>query len=82
MSSLTRDQRLARQDRDQGDPDDEVFIATTENSASHQVYHDDKGCRHMRGQDGQTTTRRAAQIRWLAPCLNCVIETAGNGGSR
>lgn len=66
----TREERLDRQDRDPGDLDDDVV-------ATQRAYHDDDGCIHVQKADEQKInrdlTRREAQLRWLAPCSDCVL---------
>lgn len=66
----TREERLERQDLDTGDPDDDVV--TTQ-----RAYHDDPNCSHVE-KAGESQIRRdldrnGAQLRWLAPCWDCVL---------
>lgn len=66
----TREERLDRQDRDPGSPDDGVV--TTQ-----RTYHDDPDCRHVEKADAgkirDDLDRSGAQLRWLAPCQLCVL---------
>lgn len=81
---LTRDQRLAWQAYDPGDPDDEVWINTKPGTGRVVTYHDTLDCTGAKGgtiAEFEPRTRRAAQLRWTAPCRQCVIpvETPRGG---
>lgn len=68
----TREDRLARQQRDPGDPEDDVY--TARNSP---YYHDDRDCKRLKqvaDDDVSSDTRAAEQRRWKAPCLWCVLD--------
>lgn len=67
-----RDQRLQRQERDSGAPDDDVYSA-----GGSVVYHDDRDCIRLKKVDDEnveTDTRAAEQRRWKSPCLWCVLD--------
>lgn len=76
MSSLgtnrpKREDRIARQERDPGAPDDDVY------SADHSVIYHERDCKRLEQVDDEKIskdTRAAEQRRWKAPCLWCIIE--------
>lgn len=75
MRATTREERLARQERDDGDGDDTVVLAVGErHTANVTVYHEDADCSRLHECETRETTREAAQRRWLAPCLCCVLD--------
>lgn len=70
---LTRDERIARQAEDDGDPDAPVYLAQGGAYGSH-FYHDDQDCPKLKKTDAiAEVTRRAAQLKWRAPCSECVL---------
>lgn len=80
MSSLTRDDRLERQNLDDGDPEDTVFTGrhAPGNSGEH-IYHDDPDCNRIRQDELKEWTRREAKLHWKAPGLCCVVDGSEEG---
>lgn len=77
QQTVSREERLARQERDDGAPDDDVY---RKRSHPIRVYHDDRDCHILVQSPGEpkTETRAAAQRAWRAPCRWCVLgETFG-----
>lgn len=86
MSKPTRDERMRRQDHDDGDPDDTVYFvprrkrettgpASTKPRGS--TYHEDPSCQAISrsgAEDPKETTRRDAKAKWLGPCTKCVLD--------
>lgn len=66
MTSITREDREQRIARDDGDPDDQVWIGAGE------VYHS-RICQsvHRGRPDFQVSTRAGAHQRWRGPCKAC-----------
>lgn len=73
-SGYTRQRRVDRQALDDGDPDDRVWFRS-----KGAVYHATRECAASQAGDRQPQpgTRRAAQRRWLAPCLHCILDSFG-----
>lgn len=74
---MRRDERLRRQEFDDGDPDDEVAVGKTNGGSGPTHYHDNGDCPRLRGyENGEvvTVTRAAAQQRWRAPCTKCTVD--------
>jgi len=77
MSNVTREDLLARQDLDPGDPEDRVFVAAagspgSETRTTPRTYHDTRDCQNLDGVD--ESTRAAEQQRWRGPCKVCVLD--------
>lgn len=75
---MKREDRIARQDYDDGDPDDDVFHRLRSKRNTAYAYHEDRECREMASVPDdavEVITRRAAQHKWLAPCEFCVLES-------
>lgn len=71
----TREDRIQRQELDDGDPDDEVHTGP-----GSPIYHDDRDCQRLKqvaDDEIGTDTRRAEQRRWHAPCSWCVLDDVG-----
>lgn len=71
MVYLSADERLERQELDDGDPGDEVYFGVGEWS---KMYHEDRGCQYFDSATVKSGARKAAQKRWLAPCSGCVLD--------
>lgn len=73
----TREQRLARQEHDDGDPETEVWYRSAHSRGGRaSVYHADPECYQILDPEKYTAdTRRAAKLRWLAPCQVCVLKS-------
>lgn len=71
--SLTREERLERQDLDLGDPDDTVHIQKNGISTASKAYHDDPECDRINRdkEDLEDMSREEAQVRWRHPCGDC-----------
>jgi hypothetical protein len=81
--SLSREERIAAQDGDHGDPDDDVFVSnqTTSSSGTYK-YHNTRECRALAtlpDEDVWELPRSGAQRRWLAPCNYCILGSHGYG---
>lgn len=87
---MNRDERLDRQAHDDGGMDDTVWycpsysergdgkpLPTAQQSPGGEVYHADTDCPRLSKArvDPRETTREAAQRRWLAPCMACVLDS-------
>jgi len=77
MGEVTREDLLARQEHDPGDPDDTVYVRPagspgSDSRTTPRIYHDDAGCRNL-GDDPDESTRAAEQQRWRGPCKDCVL---------
>lgn len=72
----TRQERIERQNRDDGDLDDSVYLKVGGRAAV-RTYHDEADCPTINGGDVRERTRRGAQRAWKAPCRYCVL---GDGG--
>lgn len=71
MSNKSRQKRIEDQDKDDGDPEEDVLMLKG-TCSSH--YHSTKDCRTI--QQGAKTVwkaRHIAQRRWLGPCPECVL---------
>lgn len=72
-SQPTRDERLERQQRDPGDPEDTVYYRQGATSA---IYHDERDCQRLKQipeDEIGSDPRRVEQRRWHGPCLWCVL---------
>lgn len=69
----TSEERIERQERDNGAPEDTVWQATGGSYKSLR-YHDDRNCSYLNQSDGdpEDMARAEAKARWLAPCTHCV----------
>lgn len=83
MSTMTRDERLSRQDRDDGDGEDTVYVIQSGTMRDDRIstvntYHDTEECPHFnrRKRDPREMSRKGAQLRWLGPCKICVLKEA------
>jgi hypothetical protein len=76
MVKMTREQREARIERDDGDPDDVVFLSSDSGTAK--TYHERRDCRHLQVADAFERLARGECWRQIrAPCKTCVLaETA------
>lgn len=93
-SAQTRADREARQEMDDGHPDDSVRYLPTSNPSSTgwdfstqhgfgQVYHEDPDCSYISDRvNYRTETRKQAQSKGLAPCIRCVLGVTNTGGSQ
>lgn len=86
MSRPTREERLRRQDFDDGDPTDTVWYVPSKSRRTGGTkatkprgssYHNDPDC-HAIGRSDATepddTTRQKAQDAWQSPCTKCVLD--------
>jgi hypothetical protein len=79
--ALSREERLALQDDDPGDPDTGVYVQTSAEDARQKAsrYHSTTNCSRVRvsaDPDGyEQRPRREAWQRWLAPCSACVLDS-------
>lgn len=74
---MRRHERLERQDDDDGDPDDTVFVVQAPRATGKgEAYHADADCAQRQPQTDsvQTMTRQNAQERWFCPCRACVLD--------
>lgn len=69
---MPREQRIDRQEQDNGDPDDTVWYVSV-NGNGNRAYHENDDCQYIRHTEPKDTTREGAQKRWLAPCQNCIL---------
>lgn len=71
----TREERIARQEHDDGDPDDSVVYRKAHSRGARGIaYHDDPECPRILHPEKYTDgTRREAQLRWLGPCQVCSL---------
>jgi len=71
MGRKLRQKRIEDQEKDGGDPEDDVLVVKSICS-SH--YHSTKECRTVQS-DSDTVwkARHIAQRRWLGPCPECVL---------
>lgn len=75
MTSLTREEREARIERDDGDPEETVH--TVARSSQSMIYHDDPTCQGLFNDATlKAWTREQAQDRTRAPCRYCVLKDA------
>jgi len=74
MVDITREERVARIELDDGDPDDEVTVSANTTATCH--YHDSPDCPQFGAADHITMTRRQAHLAERAPCKTCILETA------
>lgn len=78
MSSMRREDRIHRQQRDDGDPTDTVYLkqTATATSGTKAVYHDTLECHQAPGDRSEYTTveRERAHDQWLSPCRMCVLD--------
>lgn len=73
MTSLRRDKRLQRIERDTGDPDDDVVYAVHGQSIN--AYHVDEDCVTLPSDCRlKTITRQRAKNQFRAPCKSCVLD--------
>lgn len=75
---MKRADRIARQDRDDGAPDDDVYRQWRSEWNAAYAYHEDRECRKLASVPDDAVeliTREAAQRKWLAPCAFCVLES-------
>jgi len=77
MSNVTREELLARQELDSGNPDDTVYVRPSEGNGSTtqthaRVYHDDADCYNLAA-NPEESTRAAEQQRWRGPCKTCTV---------
>jgi len=79
MGSLRREQRVERQELDDGDPEATVYISGGGDRRSRgDTYHDDPECLRFKV-DGRTElARKDAQRKWMGPCGWCVLEEGPN----
>lgn len=79
-TKLSREAAIERQQLDDGDPDDDVYVPTNNRSVS-RVYHEDPECSSLKGRDVtlREYSREAAQRRWCGPCQRCVLKEADDG---
>lgn len=69
--NLPREERLARQQLDDGDPDEDVYLPRTTRSL---VYHEpDCYILAQSNTEPRSMPRRTAKQRWKAPCLRCIL---------
>lgn len=76
---MTRDDRLALQEDDDGSPDETVYLGKGGRAGNGTTtYHEDRECSFLgRAETVTTTTREGAWRRWLAPCSHCVLDDGG-----
>lgn len=77
MATITRAEREQRNEQDDGDPGDTVWVARGKYAT---IYHDDPDC-HLLG-DGETRdrTRKEAQEAGRGACKYCVLGNRSGGG--
>jgi len=68
---VRREDVVERIDRDDKDPNDEVF---KRRSAQAHIYHDDADCFYIEGMNPVRMTRREAHNRKLGGCRVCVLD--------
>jgi len=75
---MRRQERVARQERDEGDAQDTVYLPENpRGSGKGEAYHEDADCPQRQGarDDGvQEMTRADAQAAWFTPCRTCVLD--------
>lgn len=76
---MTREERLARQEDDEGDSDETVYLGRGGRAGNGtNTYHDNRDCNFLQRAETVTeTNRKGAQCRWLAPCTHCVLDDTG-----
>ncbi|MFC6975849.1 hypothetical protein ACFQL1_16055 [Halomicroarcula sp. GCM10025709] len=76
MANLTREERRARIERDDGALDDDVHHSAT-TSRGDICYHDDEDCHNLLRADSiETVTRAEAHRRLWPACRLCVLDDA------
>lgn len=72
----TRDERIQRQDLDDGADTDTVYLKNGGRAGSGATtYHDTPDCPRLTQSDGtREMTRRDAQLRWKGPCGTCTLD--------
>lgn len=72
----TRDERIQRQNLDDGGDTDTVYLKDGGRSGSGATtYHDDPDCPRLNQSGGvRETTRRDAHLQWKGPCGTCTIR--------
>lgn len=68
---VRREEAADRIDRDDKDPNDEVF---KQRDPRRHIYHDDPECRYIDGRDPLTMSRGEAHDRKLGGCRVCVLD--------
>lgn len=75
--TLTREEVEKRIEADDGDPETEVYIRHVPKGRGANkgfTYHTDPACQHVAHcAEPKAYSRRAAQLRWKTPCLDCVL---------
>lgn len=79
MGGLTRAEAEERIEQDNGDGDDEVWVSKL-HAKTRPAYHNNRDCQSLQKvSECRSLTRKQAQLRWLSPCLWCVLESGGDG---
>lgn len=82
MSGPPRDEPEQRIGRDDGAPDETVYIVGWRTSGL-TVYHGDSDCSKIkRPEDIRERTREEAQAQGKPPCLYCILDGHDLGGTR
>lgn len=79
MANPTRDELRRRMTKDDGDPDDQVYLPVSRASSSVSCYHRHRRCQTLRTDtECNRVTREQAQQNGKAPCKVCVLENVAS----
>jgi len=72
MTNTTQQERIDKQEKDDGNMADNVLYYRSPDTKH---YHEDYSCASLNKSEDEmkTTTRKEAQLKWLAPCSRCVL---------
>lgn len=70
-TNVSREERIARQALDDGDPAEDVYLPRTTRA----LFYHERDCYVLAqsGPEPRSMPRRTAKARWKAPCLRCVL---------